>query len=141
MATPLAKPAPRPDFPAMNAPPEATPFPNPVRLEADERHVHAGFLNKARRTLGRIPFTEDALAAYFCAIDPATPLSARATLFGALAYFVLPIDIVPDFILGVGYADDAAVILTAIKTAQAHIAEPHRNRARAWLRKERPPAG
>jgi uncharacterized membrane protein YkvA (DUF1232 family) len=103
---------------------------------SDEQIVRDGFWHKARKTLGRIPFTEDAVAAFYCAIDGATPLPVRATLFGALAYFILPFDVVPDFLLGLGYTDDAAVLLAAFTTCKTYITEDHRAKARAWLNKE-----
>ncbi len=102
----------------------------------DENIVRGGFWQKARKTLGRVPFTEDAVAAFHCATDSATPLPIRVTLFGALAYFVMPFDVIPDFIAGLGYTDDAAVFLAAFTAASAHITEAHRARARAWLLKE-----
>jgi uncharacterized membrane protein YkvA (DUF1232 family) len=105
------------------------------QFDRDERQVREGFWQKARKTLGKVPFTEDAVAAFYCAIDGATPLPIRATLFGALAYFVLPFDVVPDFIAGLGYTDDAAVLLAAFTAASAHITEAHRGKARAWLLK------
>jgi len=107
------------------------------QLESDERQVRAGFWQKARKTLGRVPFTEDAVAAFHCATDTATPLRVRAILFGALAYFVMPFDIVPDFIFGLGYTDDAAVLLAAFAAASAHITDTHREKAKDWLLKER----
>lgn len=103
---------------------------------SDEQIVQQGFWTKARQTLGRIPFSEDAVAAFHCATDGATPLPVRATLFGALAYFVLPFDVVPDFLLGLGYTDDAAVLLAAFTTCKTYITDGHRAKARAWLRKE-----
>lgn len=106
---------------------------------ANESLVRSGFWEKARRTLGRVPFTEDAVAAFHCAIDSMTPLPIRATLFGALAYFIMPFDVIPDFILGLGYTDDAAVLFAAYKAASAHITEAHRDKARTWLLKERTP--
>jgi uncharacterized membrane protein YkvA (DUF1232 family) len=102
----------------------------------DEQIVRGGFWRKARRTLGRVPFTEDAVAAFHCATDSATPLAIRFTLFGALAYFVMPFDVIPDFIVGLGYTDDAAVLLAALTAASAHITAAHRDRAREWLLKE-----
>ena len=102
---------------------------------SDEQIVRDGFWHKARKTLGRIPFTEDAVAAFYCAIDGATPLPVRATLFGALAYFILPFDVIPDFLLGLGYTDDAAVLLTAFTTCKTYITDDHRAKARAWLLK------
>ncbi len=108
---------------------------NSGQLVRDERIVRAGFWKKARRTLGRIPFTEDAVAAFYCATDSATPLPIRATLFGALAYFVLPFDAIPDFFIGLGFTDDAAILLAAFTAARMHITDAHRERARTWLLK------
>lgn len=110
------------------------------QLAADEARVRRGFWQKARSTLGKVPFTEDAVAAFYCATDRATPLPIRATLFGALAYFVLPIDAIPDFLLGLGFTDDAAILVAAFTAARMHITEAHREKARAWLLKpEAPP--
>jgi uncharacterized membrane protein YkvA (DUF1232 family) len=108
----------------------------------DEKLVRERFWPKVRKTLGRVPFTEDAIAIFHCATDTATPLGVRVMLFGALAYFVMPFDIIPDFIVGLGYTDDAAVLLAAFTAANAHITQTHRDKARAWLLKERtaPPA-
>ena len=106
------------------------------QIVQDEATVRAGFWQKARKTLGRVPFSEDAVAAFHCATDPVTPLAIRVTLFGALGYFVLPFDVIPDVILGLGYTDDAAVLAAAFTAARMHITEAHRERARAWLLKE-----
>ena len=103
---------------------------------SDEQIVRQSFWSKARQTLGRIPFSEDAVAAFHCAIDSTTPLPVRATLFGALAYFILPFDAVPDFLLGLGYTDDAAVLLAAFTACKTYISEDHRAKARAWLLRE-----
>ncbi|MPZ34162.1 MAG: DUF1232 domain-containing protein [Rhodospirillales bacterium] len=105
------------------------------RLAADEARVRQGFWEKARSTLGKVPFTEDAVAAFYCATDSATPLPIRATLFGALAYFILPIDVIPDVLLVLGFTDDAAILVAAFTAARMHITEAHRERARAWLLK------
>ena len=105
------------------------------RLAADDAQVRQGFWPKARRTLGKIPFSEDAVAAFYCATDSATPLPIRATLMGALAYFILPIDAIPDILLGLGYTDDAAIMIAAFTAARMHITEAHRAKARAWLLK------
>jgi uncharacterized membrane protein YkvA (DUF1232 family) len=62
----------------------------------DEQRVRAAFWPKAKRAAARLPFAEDLLAAYYCAFDRATPLQVKATLVGALAYFILPFDFIPD---------------------------------------------
>jgi len=96
----------------------------------DEERVRRGFWTKAKRVAGKLPFAEDLLAAYFCAFDHATPVQVKAALVGALAYFVLPFDVVPDILPLVGYGDDAAVLVTALRMVGAHIRPEHREAAR-----------
>jgi uncharacterized membrane protein YkvA (DUF1232 family) len=91
------------------------------------------FWTKLRRGLARIPFAEDLVAAYYCALDRDTPGYVRAVLFGALAYFVLPTDMVPDFLAGLGFTDDASVIAAAIAAVGGHLAPRHREQARRRL--------
>ena len=88
-----------------------------------------------RASIGYIPFAEDALAAYYCAFDRQTPFVARATLWGALAYFVLPLDAVPDYLPVVGFADDAAALATAMRMIASHMRPEHREAARRKLDK------
>ena len=81
-----------------------------------EETVRKDFLQKAKQVAARVPFVEDIVAAYFCAMDPKTPTRAKAILIAALAYFVLPIDFIPDFLLVLGFTDDVAVATAAIAT-------------------------
>nr|WP_244600254.1 YkvA family protein [Blastochloris tepida] len=101
-----------------------------------------GFWAKLARSLARVPFAEDLVAAYYCVIDRNTPPQVRATLIGALAYFVLPADAVPDILAGLGFTDDAAVLVAALKLVGGHVTLAHRAAARAALarlgRGERP---
>ena len=64
----------------------------------------------SKRVAAHIPFAEELLAAYYCAFDRDTPLQVKATLVGALAYFVLPVDAIPDVLPVIGFTDDAAVL-------------------------------
>src|SRR5262249_60686479 len=86
----------------------------------------------ARVGAGR-PFAEDFLAAYYCAFDHATRLQVKAALVGAFAYFVLPFDAMPDVLPFVGFTDDAAVLLTALRMVAGHMRAEHREAARAAL--------
>ncbi|MEI7804445.1 MAG: YkvA family protein [Hyphomicrobiales bacterium] len=99
----------------------------------DETMVQHAFWAKARRFAARLPFAEDLLAAYYCAFDRETPFQVKAALIGALAYFVMPFDAVPDFLPVLGFTDDAAVLATAIKLVSDHILPAHRDAAREWL--------
>jgi len=105
----------------------------PSVITHDERIVHDGFWKKLRRLIGKLPFAEDLVAAYYCSLDPATPLFARATLIAAVAYFVMPFDAIPDALAVVGFTDDATVLAAAIAVAGMHITASHRDRARAAL--------
>ncbi len=106
------------------------------KLCADEALVKEGFWDKLRKTLGRVPFIEDALAAYYCATDGKTPIYVKAMLMGALAYFIIPSDVIPDFIAGIGYTDDAAVLAAAIGAVRSALRPEHFDAARAFLKKE-----
>lgn len=104
---------------------------------SDKRRVRSGFWRKLGSVGARLPFAEDATAAYYCALDRATPLRVRALLFGALAYFVLPLDSIPDVLPALGFTDDAAVIATALNLLAAHIRPEHRTAARGALERLR----
>jgi len=107
-------------------------------IDSRERKVRRDFWSKFRRVAGHIPFADDLVAAYYCALDVNTPLRVRGTLLGALAYFILPIDMVPDFIAGFGFTDDAAVLAAAISMVSAHITPSHRAAAATALGKDMP---
>lgn len=91
------------------------------------------FFNKLRRVLARVPFAEDLLAAWYCALDSATPRYVRGVLFGAVAYFVLPGDMIPDILVGLGFTDDATVIVAALTAVGRHLRPEHRSAARRTL--------
>ena len=108
-------------------------------LKERERQVRRDFWAKLKRFAGRVPFVEDLVAAYYCALDPATPTRVRGMLLAALAYFILPLDIVPDLIVGLGFADDAALLTAVVGLVSAHITPIHRAAAARALDKELPP--
>lgn len=91
------------------------------------------FWKKLRRVLARIPFAEDLVAAYYCATDRETPGYVRAVLLGAIAYFILPVDMVPDVLAGLGFTDDASVLAAAIAAVGRHLLPKHRLLAKKAL--------
>ncbi len=95
--------------------------------------VRDGFWPKMAKFLARIPFAEEALAAWYCAADEATPARVKGMLLAALAYFVVPVDIIPDMVPGLGFTDDLTVLLTTIGMIRSHMRPEHRRRARAAL--------
>jgi uncharacterized membrane protein YkvA (DUF1232 family) len=104
-----------------------------VPVPGQAEYVKRRFWQKVRRTLGRVPFLDRAVAAYYAAVDPATPAHAKAVLMAALAYFVLPADLVPDLLAGIGFSDDATVLMLAVQALAPHIQARHVERARQTL--------
>ena len=98
-----------------------------------ESHVRERFWRTAKRAARQVPFMDEVVAAYYAALDYDTPRSAKATLFAALAYFVVPLDIVPDFLAVIGFGDDLAVITAAIAAIGPNIKDRHRIAARQAL--------
>ena len=72
---------------------------------------------------------EKALWLYFAADRPDTPKWAKATVYGALAYFVLPVDAVADILPVVGYSDDLAVLVVALTTIGSYVDAQVKERA------------
>ncbi|GAB4359191.1 MAG: hypothetical protein Kow00114_11930 [Kiloniellaceae bacterium] len=105
----------------------------PQAMRRNEARVERGFWTKLRRGVGRVPFLEDAVSAYFCAFDPATPRPVKAMLLAALAYFVVPADMIPDFVAGLGFTDDATVLFATLRLVAGNITPRHRRLARRRL--------
>ncbi|MFY9692905.1 MAG: YkvA family protein [Xanthobacteraceae bacterium] len=101
------------------------------RVVSDEAELRQKFWRKVKREAAGIPFLEDALTAYYCAFDRTTPLYVKAILVGAIVYFAVPDDLLPDTLLGL--ADEAAVLGAAFKLISSHIKPEHRQAAQAML--------
>src|SRR5690348_17802576 len=104
-------------------------------LAKDPESLRKRFWSKFRRVVAQLPFAEDLLAAYYCAFDRQTPRHVQATLLGAIAYFILPFDFIPDMMPVLGFTDDAAVLATAIRLVASHITPEHRAAARMALKR------
>src|SRR5689334_24950590 len=105
------------------------------RLAEDRDSVRRRFWIKFKQVAAKLPFAEDLLAAYYCAFDRQTPRHVQAALLGAIAYFILPFDFVPDMLPVLGFTDDAAVLATALRMVASHITPDHRAAARATLQR------
>ena len=112
---------------------QAADFGPAQRLAQDRARVRREFWAKMKKVAAAVPFASDLLAAYYCAFDRETPRHVQAALLGALAYFILPFDVIPDFLPVLGFTDDAAVLATAIKLVSSHIRPDHRAAADAAL--------
>jgi uncharacterized membrane protein YkvA (DUF1232 family) len=107
------------------------------RLAADEAELRQRLWRKIKHEAASLPYVEDALTAHYCAFDRGTPFYVKAVLIGAVVYFFVPDDLIPDSIPVIGYADDAAVLAAAMKLLSSHIKPEHREAARRTLARMR----
>ncbi len=107
----------------------------PSVQKVNETRVQRGFWPKIRRTAAKIPFAGQALSVWYAARDPETPAAAKGIMLGALAYFVLPVDAIPDIFAGIGFTDDAAVIAALLATLGANVKRRHKDAAATALKR------
>lgn len=107
----------------------------PSVQRVNERRVARGFWPKMRRVASRVPFADRALSVWFAARDPETPAAAKGIMLAALAYFVMPVDAIPDVFAGIGFTDDAAVIAALLATLGANVRRRHKELAREALKR------
>jgi uncharacterized membrane protein YkvA (DUF1232 family) len=105
------------------------------RMVSDEAELRQKFWRRAKREAANLPFLEDALTAHYCAFDRNTPLYVKAVLVGAIVYFAVPDDILPDTLLGL--ADEAAILGAAFKLVSSHIKPEHRQAAKEAIERLR----
>jgi uncharacterized membrane protein YkvA (DUF1232 family) len=99
-------------------------------------YSEGAFLAKARwygRQAG-VAVVYAGLLLFYLLRKPDLPWKVRLTIAGALGYFILPLDVLPDFIVGLGYSDDLSVLMGVLACCYVHIDEGVRERARAKVR-------
>lgn len=98
----------------------------------DSEYSEDNFWRKLRRVakLAGREVVEKALCLYYAAQRPETPAWAKATVYAALGYFILPADAIPDPMPLLGYADDLSALTLAIATIAAYIDSAVRTKAR-----------
>jgi len=96
-------------------------------LTADEQAniVKDGFWKKVRDNAGRVPFVRDAVACYYRMRDEKVPFGIRAAVVLPLAYFVIPIDALPDIVPLLGLTDDAAFFGSALVALRGWLTPEH----------------
>ena len=107
----------------------------PSTIQVNEVRVRKGFWPKMRQTAAKVPFARDALSAWFATRDKDTPMRTKGMIMAGLAYFVLPTDVIPDFIAGLGFTDDAAVMLMLLNLVGGSIKPKHKQAADEALEK------
>jgi uncharacterized membrane protein YkvA (DUF1232 family) len=105
--------------------------------EYDKHYSDDSFWDKLKRYAAVVGKTgaELALMLYFCLRDAETPMRAKSVIAGALGYFILPLDAIPDVIPAVGFSDDLGALTLAVAIVAAHIKDEHRQQAKETLAK------
>ena len=102
---------------------------HPNKIDA----ILAVFPEKLAEYSGRIPFMQQFLAVYYAIKDSRTPLKAKALLAAALAYFIVPTDLIPDVIAGFGFTDDLTVLSMVLRKLSTTVTAEHYDLARRRL--------
>jgi uncharacterized membrane protein YkvA (DUF1232 family) len=108
-----------------------------VKFEQYEKHYNEeSFWEKVKKFAtkagGKVIYT--ALKLYFALQSSNTPVWAKSIIVGALGYFVLPIDLIPDVVPAVGFTDDLGVLLAAVAAVAVHITPEIKEQAKKQLR-------
>jgi uncharacterized membrane protein YkvA (DUF1232 family) len=78
--------------------------------------------------------TEKVLTLYYCFCDRDTPAWAKTVIVGALGYFIIPLDAIPDITPVAGYTDDLGVIASAFAMVAVHIKQEHVDKTKEKLK-------
>lgn len=86
-----------------------------ARTEEGKRLIHQDFEEKVSKVSGEGPFIEQLRDMYACFCDPMVSEEEKAVLGSALLYFILSVDIIPDYVFPIGYLDDAIAVNMALE--------------------------
>ena len=104
----------------------------PARVPAYGDRRFWAKIGRFARVAGRVVI-ERALRLYYAAQDPTTPEWAKRMIYAGLAYFVVPLDLVPDIVPGIGYFDDLGTLAFTLFCVSAYVSPAVKQRAREKL--------
>lgn len=92
-------------------------------IQYQQHYSEQGFWQKIAQIVGSASKTvlRYALLVYYVAVADTTPARQKVMLFGALGYLILPVDLIPDFIPGLGFADDLVALKAAYDTVKNNV--------------------
>ena len=107
--------------------PHASQDPIAITPKHNEAYSDEGFWSKVKGYAKKIGSTGlyYALVLYYMSVDENVPFSQKAIVVGALGYLILPIDVIPDALFGIGFSDDIGVMLTALRAVKDSITLDH----------------
>ena len=100
----------------------------------DSSVIDEDLLKKVLIHAGR-KIAQPALEAFEIIIDTSTPPQVIVSMIGALAYLIMPIDLIPDFIPAAGFSDDLVALTAVITLWRNHLTPEIRFKAKSRLDK------
>jgi len=85
------------------------------KFDEGKDYIEENFWTKVERVGKKLSFTKDIKALFNYFSDKSIPWYRKSIVVGALVYFIVPIDSIPDIAPLVGYLDDLGVITAVIK--------------------------
>ena len=97
--------------------------PIPLENNYEKHYSESSFWDKIKSVAVKAGYEliNKALQLYYAMQSPSMPAKDKAIVIAVLGYFILPVDVVPDFILALGFADDLAALAWALKTISSNI--------------------
>ncbi|MEI5907577.1 YkvA family protein [Bacillus spongiae] len=74
-----------------------------------------------------------ALLLYYTLQKPEVPKKVKATIIAALGYFILPTDLIPDLLIGIGYTDDLGALSVALVQVAIYMDDEVKGKAKIKL--------
>lgn len=74
-----------------------------------------------------------ALLLFYTLQKPTTPILAKSIIIGTLGYFIIPLDLIPDFIPIIGFSDDLTAFLSAFVAIALYVDEDTKTKAKERL--------
>ena len=86
-------------------------------------YSESGLWNKIKKVAQKagVKVVYTVLILYYVATDKNVSAADKAKIYGALGYFILPIDLIPDITPGVGYTDDMAALVWALHAVWSNV--------------------
>ncbi|GEM_PF-188096 len=105
--------------------------PNQYSGEYSEKNLFDKVLNVAKKAGIKVIYA--ALVLFYTLQKPTLPGWAKATIIGALGYFISPLDAILDVVPIAGYTDDLGVLLVALAAVAMFIDDDVKQKAKNKL--------
>ena len=104
--------------------------------EYSKAYSESSLFNKIMKTAKKagIKVIYAALLLFYTLQKPLTPAWAKGTIVGALGYFILPIDVIPDLVPVLGFTDDLGALAVAITAVAMFIDDEVKQKSKAKLK-------